>query len=52
MKYMATAILAVAIATTSASSGWNDFKRKFSKSECLQRIINFSWVRGDMSKDC
>ena len=58
-KAMATMALATALAlpvttmaTTPAAAGWNDFKKKFSKSECLQRIINFSWVRGDMGKEC
>lgn len=39
-------------AAPAAEASWPKFKRKCKKSECWQRMLNVSWMRGDGNKDC
>ena len=40
------------VAAPAAEASWSKFTQKYKKSECWQRMLNFSWVRGDNNKDC
>ena len=44
--------LPMAMAAAPAEASWSKFTQKCEKSECWQRMRNFSWVRGDGNRDC
>lgn len=44
--------LPMAMAAAPAEASWSKFTKKYKKSECWQRLLNFSWIRGDSNKEC
>ena len=44
--------LPMAMAAAPAEASWSKFTKKYKKSECWQRMLDFSWIRGDGNRDC
>lgn len=47
-----TMALPMAMIAAPAEASWSKFTQQYKKSECWQRMINFSWIRGDNNKEC